>query len=556
MTSVLPRTLLTALLATGCFKAVAAADDAGDTRAAAPAVLVLGADGADAAVTEAEAAEEAAGVLNVEALPAAALAAADAGEPLDGAAVTPGPATTAEPEPLPPHSGVPDDPIFDLVRERARVRAASPYVPADRSLPPALMELPVDATRSIRFRPDRAIWSEPGLMTTARLFHRGPWFRYPVQINEVVDGEVRHVPYRHDWFDVGSSGLDAESLPEDLGYAGLSLFFRNQHQPSFKEAIAFLGASYFRAVGEDHHWGASVRGIAIDTGLTDRPEEFPHFVEFWVTRPSMNEETATIYALLDGPSVSGAYRFVVRPGMATTVDTDVSVFFRHSVSKLGLAPLTSMFLFGEEEPGRHGDWRPEVHDSDGLLMITREGEQIWRPLDAPEFERVSRFQLESPRGFGLIQRDRNFDHYQDNQFEYHRRPSIWVQADTDWGKGAVELIEFASADEDFDNMAAFWVPADASFVDSPNGHDLSYTLWFCDDEPPEPAAGRFLATRRGVPQALLPTKREDDALRFVLEAAGGGLEQPSAKETEVVVTVDGGRVIGEPSVNPNIPGGT
>ncbi len=447
---------------------------------------------------------------------------------------------------------VDEDAVFQSVVAEAEELAARPFESPGPPLPEVLRSLPEHGTRLIPFRPEASMWSEAGMPFRLRFFHRGAWFDRPVHIVEVVDGQARPVPYDPHRFDLNRSGLSPDSLGADkvgdLGYAGLTLYLRDPAKNLFKEKLSFLGASYFRAVGSDHHWGASSRGLAIDTFLKDQPEEFPHFEKFWLVRPKPNDQHATIYALLNGPSVTGAYRFVVDPGDYTTIDTEVALFFRHGVTKAGLAPLTSMFLMGEEQPGRFGAWRPEVHDSDGLLMVSQHGEHIWRPLDNPGASRVSRFKLESPRGFGLIQRDRAFRNYMDPNLEYHRRPSVWVEAHDQWGQGWVELIEFHSGDEDFDNVAAFWVPADSEKVMSGQRFDFGYTLWFCDDQPPLPSAGRFIETHRGVPQALFPGKRENGALRFVLFANGGGLDEPFAGIPDVVTNVTNGQVLGKPSV--------
>ncbi len=447
-----------------------------------------------------------------------------------------------------PKTPIDEDAFFQQVVDEAETLAQQPYAPAGPELPMTLRTLPVDGTRAIPFRPDRSMWSEPGMPFRMRLFHRGQWFNNAVRVYEVVDGQAEELHYDPALFDLSRAGVAPDALPNDLAYAGFTLYVRDPSMESFKEKLAFLGASYFRAIGSDHHWGSSGRGIAINTNLPDAQEEFPNFEKFWLVRPTEDEKSATVYALLNGPSVTGAYRFVVTPGPYTTVHTETALFFRTGVGKVGLAPLTSMFLMGEEQPSRFGAWRPEVHDADGLLMVTRDGEHIWRPLDNPGATRVSMFSLENPQGFGLIQRDRDFNSYLDPNLEYHRRPSVWVQAHGDWGKGAVELIEFHSGDEDFDNIAAFWVPGDTADVVSGKRFDFGYTLWFCDDQPPVPSAGRFLHTRRGVPQALFPGKREHGAIRFVLIAKGGGLEEQYAALPEVVTSVRNGRVIGTPSV--------
>ena len=92
-------------------------------------------------------------------------------------------------------------------------------------------------------------------------------------------------------------------MKDRAGFAG----FRVQFATNWKADIAaFLGASYFRAVGDDtRQYGLSARGLAIDTAFA-RPEEFPRFTAFWFERPSRDAGTLTLYALLDSPSIAGA----------------------------------------------------------------------------------------------------------------------------------------------------------------------------------------------------------------------------------------------------------
>ncbi len=450
----------------------------------------------------------------------------------------------------------PADVFFDRVAAEARAIAEQPFQ-APPPPPKALMEATQDPTRAAIFRMERTIWGdETGSAFRARFFHRGQWFQEPVEMVEIVDGVEKPFEYDPTLFDTQAAGLDPSTLPKDLGYAGMTLYFRGPGMNAFQEKFSFLGASYFRAVGVNHHWGSSGRGLSIDTAIEGKSEEFPRFQKYWLVRPRPEDTTMTVYAILNGPAVTGAYRFILKPGEKTTMDVKLALFFRHEVEKLGIAPMTSMFLFGEEEPGRVGDWRPEVHDADGLLIVTREGEHVWRPLDNPGWTRTSQMPYTNPIGFGLIQRDRDFRHYQDLQKEFERRPSVWVQTLGDWGRGHVELVEFHSGDEDFDNIAGYWVPDDSEKTQPGARYDLAYRLWFCDDEPPIPSAGRWMTTWRGFPEAMHPSRRNDKALRFVLEAKGGSLDTLAPERPEAVITAQNGTLLGTPAVVRNEAMGT
>ena len=251
----------------------------------------------------------------------------------------------------------------------------------------------------------------------------------------------------------------------------------------YDELVSFLGASYFRALGRHLKYGLSARGLAIDTAV-ETGEEFPIFREFWIVRPKRKDKTVTVYALLDSPSAAGIYTFVITPGESTVMDVDARIFPRKEINKLGIAPLTSMYLFGENTKNKFDDHRPEVHDSDGLLVLNGNGEWLWRPLDNSEYLRISAFVDENPKGFGLLQRDRNAAHYLDFEAHYEQRPSVWVEPLDDWGKGWVELVEIPSVQEIHDNVVAYWVPKDKPTP----GQELRYRYrlhWFGNRLPVE-----------------------------------------------------------------------
>ena len=350
---------------------------------------------------------------------------------------------------------------FAWLKGHARALAGAAYQPPEQPLPKILTNLDWDQYQAIRFRTDRAQWAGDGVDFRVQFFHPGPLFKEPVRIYEVVNGQAREIVYDPAMFDFRNSGINIASLPKDLGFAGFRVHF---HTDWIRDIAAFLGASYFRAVGEDfRQYGISARGLAVDTAL-DHGEEFPLFNAFWLERPAKDSGSLTVYALLNSPSVAGAYRFDITPGGTLVMEVDAALYPRKSIERLGMAPLTSMFQCGENDRRMGNDWRPEIHDSDGLSLWSGNGEWIWRPVINPAGVRVNSYFDENPRGFGLLQRDRLFDHYQDDGAHYHYRPSLWVEPKTGsnngWGKGAVQLVELPAPDETFDNIVAFWNPAD------------------------------------------------------------------------------------------------
>ena len=348
--------------------------------------------------------------------------------------------------------------LFEHVIARARMMASQAYTPAYDDMPPALARLDYDQFRSIRFRPESAIWNGEGAFAL-QLFHPGSIYRDPVRMHLLEEGRVRALPFDRELFSYdGEAAPVAALVPPELGYAGFRVHYPLNDPEVMDEVVVFLGTSYFRLLGAGHAYGLSSRGLAVDIA-TDRDEEFPAFREFWIARPTPESMTLTIFALLDGPSVTGAYRFDLEPGRGTSMSVDARLFAREDVGKLGVAPLSSMFLYGPNRMPAFDDFRPEVHDSDGLMMLTGRQEWIWRPLSNGPGLQVTSLRDESPRGFGLVQRERDFDSYLDLQANYHRRPSEWVEVgEGDWGSGGVELLVIPTESEFNDNVAAYWVP--------------------------------------------------------------------------------------------------
>jgi glucans biosynthesis protein len=408
---------------------------------------------------------------------------------------------------------------FADVYRRAETLANQPFQAVEAETPEFLKNLDYDQYRDIRFKADRSVWRAQGLPFELQFAPRGFLFKDRVIINLVVDGEVKPVEYANDLFDFGRNPVP-DNLPADLGFAGFKVLYPLHVDGRYDEVAVFLGASYFRAVGQNQSYGLSVRGLAIDTGLS-KLEEFPFFREFWIEQPARDATELTVYALLDSQSsLTGAYRFVIKPGLNTHIDVKANLFIRNKVQQLGLAPLTSMFLHGALKERFFDDFRPQVHDSEGLLMLTGRGEWIWRPLNNPTRLRISAFQDNNPRGFGLLQRDRDFANYQDLEANYHNRPSVWVEPQGDWGKGSVHLIEIPSTAERYDNIAAFWNPAKP--VEAGQPLEFNYRLYFFLDLPNLSPGGRTLASRTGTGGA---GEQDVTRRRFVIDFGG----EPLAK---------------------------
>jgi glucans biosynthesis protein len=434
---------------------------------------------------------------------------------------------------------------FDDVARRAAELAAAPFK-RGLGLPKELQGLDYDRYRDIRYKPERFLWRDTRLPFEIAFFHPGLYFDQPVRIHEVAADGVREIRFDPEDFDYGANKLDPAKLRNaGLGFAG----FRVHHPlntPRYKdEVLVFLGASYFRALGKGQRYGASARGLAIDTALPGG-EEFPRFTEFWIERPAPGAKALVVYALLDSRRATGAYRFVLRPGADTAMDVKARIFLREPVGKLALAPLTSMFLFGENQRAPYDDYRPEVHDSDGLSIHTAEGEWLWRPLVNPRRLLTTSFAMASPRGFGLMQRDRDYAHYEDTEVRHELRPSIWVTPRGDWGRGRVELVLIPVPDETNDNIVAYWVPEKAPEPARP--YDFEYRLLWQMDAQTRPPQAWVAQTRRGRGYMRKP----DDSLSFVIDWEGPVFRQLGAEaKVEAVVSSDGNGRILEVNAWPN-----
>ncbi|MGB5445229.1 MAG: glucan biosynthesis protein [Psychromonas sp.] len=345
---------------------------------------------------------------------------------------------------------------FEDLKALAKASAEKPYSATVVAAPELIDKIDYDQHWKIRFKEDQSLYPD-GKNAPVQLFYPGRYFPQPVEIYIRDDENLVHdVPFNNDYFDMPSDSL-AHDLPKGFGFAGFRIM-----RPGMKpDWVSFLGASYFRTDGPEGQYGLSARGIAINTGM-NQPEEFPRFKAFWLGPAEQKGDDLSVWALLDGPSISGAYRFGLAKdnkrakGHITSVEAHL--YMRDDVERLGIAPLTSMYWYSEKNKTIAKDWRPEIHDSDGLAIQTGSGQQIWRPLNNPQSVSTNSFIDENPKGFGLIQRDRDFDHYQDDGVFYNKRSSAWIKPNGDWGKGAVQLVEIPTIDETFDNIVAYWVP--------------------------------------------------------------------------------------------------
>jgi glucans biosynthesis protein len=400
----------------------------------------------------------------------------------------------------------PDGPFtFETVIAQARRLAGEEHEAAKIELKGPFADLDYDHYRAIRFRPERRFWQDEKRGFQLDLLPPGFYYQDRIDLALVVDGVVHPLEfdpglfhYHPDYFPFPDGAAPGDA-PRDLAYSGFRVRFPINRPDVMDEFLVFQGASYFRAVARDQLYGLSARGLALGTGSPEG-EEFPLFRKFWIHEPQVAATSLTIQALLDSPSVTGAYEFIVRPGAETVMDVRSILFPRADLTAAGIAPLTSMFFFGPKSRARIDDYRDAVHDSSGLQMVTGAGERIWRPLDNPLTLQFSAFSDHDPQGFGLTQRERAFTHYEDSEARYERRPSAWVAPSNAWGRGSVVLVEIPTDTEFNDNVVAFWRPAEP--LTRGSEHPFDYRLLWSGEPPDETPLARVVATRGGVKVAV------------------------------------------------------
>ncbi|WP_298447445.1 glucan biosynthesis protein G [uncultured Marinobacter sp.] len=425
---------------------------------------------------------------------------------------------------------------FKDVAGKAQALAREKYEQPAQA-PDFLVNLGYSDYQSIRFKPDQSLWHSGKSRFQVMMIPQGSFYSHAVKLN-VIDSEgVQPVGFDKTRFDYPNAEM-AKRIPADLGYAGFKLTYPLSEKGTQNQFLVFGGASYFRGVGANQNFGLSGRGIAIDTGLPSG-EQFPAFTEFWMERPNADSDVMVVYGLLDGASLTGAYRFEIHPGQSTRIDVTAQLFFRNDIDQLGQAPLTSMFFYGDNTLRPMGEWRPQVHDSDGLLINDGgTGEWLWRPLVNPADLQLSYHHVKDVKGFGLIQRDREFDDFQDNEARYDRRPSMWIKPGGEnrdsWGQGEVVLVEIPSGAESNDNIVAFFKPAEK--VKAGENRRLQYSVTFGDPgitgQPNARAVRTFVGTGN-------TDGDSGEALRLIVDFEGGDLAElrPGAA---VVSQVSGG----------------
>ena len=409
---------------------------------------------------------------------------------------------------------------FEALKAEAQRLVKLPARKANLPAPDITAQINYERWGQITYNTDYALYAGAGGSGRypIEFFHLGMYFQKAVRMHVVENNTAREVLYDARYFNMPKDSI-AHDLPAGAGFAGFRLQEPTDGTLDWRKNdwVAFLGASYFRAIGELRQYGLSARGVALNTWQAGEAEEFPDFTQIFIGPETA--EGLVVHALLEGPSIVGAYRFVLSRGKGVVMDVDCALYLRNKVSRFGVAPLTSMFWFSETAKATAVDWRPEVHDSDGLSLWTGSGEHLWRPLNNPAEVSVSAFSDDNPRGFGLLQRDRNFDHYLDGVF-YERRPSVWIEPKGNWGKGAVQLIEIPTDDEIHDNIVATWVPEQPAAAGS--SFEFSYRLHWQADEPSPTPLARCVATRLGNGgQPGLP--RPKGVRKFMVEFLGAPL---------------------------------
>ncbi|WP_374307162.1 glucan biosynthesis protein [Methylocella sp.] len=459
------------------------------------------------------------GVLRLSLAALAAPAAARAqGEGGSGGAAGANPAASGSAEAAPTAFPLADPTPFspDMATNMARALAQAPFKPVAAGLPDPFKSLSYDQYVGVHLQPGAALWTKDNVGFAIEPLHRGFIFSTPMRIDVVEDGVARRLVYDSRLFDFGKPGPTGIG---DIGFSGFRVLAPLE-DGGFFELATFQGASFFRAVGRGLGPGPMARALAIKTA-DPAGEEFPFFRQVWIVRPTLADAALTIYAIIDSESVAGAYRFTLRPGETTLIDTESTLFARAALDHYGVAAMSATHVTGAIDRGRSDDLRPQVAEADGLQMLTGGGEWIWRPVSNPSTLQVSSFVDDNPRGFGLLQRDRDFSHYQDDDQHWENRPSLWIEPIGEWGAGAVQLVEIPSDAEVNDNIISYWRPKQT--LPAKGEIAFAYRQFWRRSPPERPPLAAVSTSRSG--RGSNGRRR-----RFVVEFSGGALASIRSKD--------------------------
>lgn len=387
----------------------------------------------------------------------------------------------------------------DLLDTFARRRADEPFKAPDKRVDEALSAITYEQySRAIVYKDDQAIWRKDDGPFWLEPYHTaGTIFAFPVELYTVEAGRAARIPYSADAFEFNPPAK-RPATPAQSDFAGFRALGQIDKSGAFRDFLSFIGASNFRAIAAGQVFGVSARALAINTGQTGG-EDVPLFRSFWIERPKPIDQSLTIHALLDCQSAVGRYKFIVTPGYDTVIETEAVIYPRRRIPYAGIAPIASRFFFGPGVPPKRRDYRPNVHDSEALYIFNAAGEQIWRPLLNPDRLQFSVFLDKTPKGFGLIQKERSFASFQDLDQHFEKRPSLWIEPLGEWGEGSIDLIELPAPEEINENIVCFWRPKDG--LGPGIGHRYRYRMHWCWNPPVESKKATIQQTRVGETKA-------------------------------------------------------
>ena len=221
---------------------------------------------------------------------------------------------------------------FEDLVERARAKAAAPYAPLPPLAHEILERIDYAAHGKIKFKTDYALFADGPGRYPVTFFHLGRYFQSPVRMHVVADGKAREIVYDTSYFDMPADS-PAHALPRNAGFAGFRMQesrLQNELDWHKNDWVAFLGASYFRAIGELHQYGMSARGVAVNVAVAGPPGVIPGlYGRLFRCRPDRRQRRhppPPPAPSSTAPSIAGAYRFKMQRTEAVIMEVEAALF--------------------------------------------------------------------------------------------------------------------------------------------------------------------------------------------------------------------------------------